>query len=950
MRKTLFASLVLMMSLILALFVACDDDGDEPVGSGTPKANVRVIHTSYDAPDVDVRVDGSVAVSGLAFGATSGYRQLEPGNRNVTVTPSGATTPVVIDVDLNLSANVAYTVLAVDQLDSIDAIFDVDDRSPNPNKARVRFIHASPDAGAVDIKLNSGTGPAVFSNAAFKDITDYTEVDAGPYNFAVTAAGSTAEEVVYNAVGLQNGNVYTIVAYGTLDKTDAAPFTVRVFTDNDDGAAFVDLVSSDMPDANVRVIHASYDAGAVDVLVDDAVAVSSLTYGEAQAYTMVPAGTRNLKVTPAGQTTPVVINTDEQFNSAREYTVVALDELSALDLAVGGDLRTPDPAGAKVRFIHAAPDAPSVDIKLNSGFGPAVFSGASFKDITSYTSVGAGDYQFVITQADSTWEVVAYEPINLMAGQVYTVLALGTLDPGDSYPFTVRVFSDNDEGNTYTDLVVEPRDKSDFRVMHLSPDAPAVDVLVDGNVALPELEFPTSSKYTELNAGTRNIQVTPAGGGATVIDADLTFATGSEYTIFAVDELTAITALFEEDARTPDPTQAKVRFVHAVPDAPAVDVKVGTGSGATVFGNQAFGNVTDYQLVAEDSYRFVVTATGQTDELIVFDPVTLSSNTTYTIVAHGTLDNTDDIDFGVRAFVDNGDGDTFVDLDPSISPVRLIHASYDGPPVNVRSDGELRIENVSYRNTSGYVDFLAGTRNITVSPAGSPGTVVIDDTLLLDEDAYYTAFAFDEVANIEGVFVSDDRTLVSDRARVRFVHAVPDAGPVDIKVTSGTGTSLFSNAAFKDISAYSEIEGGSYILALTAAGDTEEIEVYDPFAFQNNNLYTVVAFGTLDTLDQYPLTVRVFNDGGDGLVSTDLTINEPAIRFIHASHGAPDVDVLVDDAPLFDTVMYAEASGYDEVLKGIRNLKVQSVAGGAPVIDQNLDLAFNTDYTIFAVD
>lgn len=238
--KNLTLTVIALFSF--AALVGCsDDDDNNPAASAVATSNVRVIHTSFDAPTVDIAVDGSVAIPGLAFGETSGFATLTSGTRNIKVTPENATSPVVINVNLPLEQGAEYTVLAIDSLSAIDAIVAVDDRTINVNKARVRFIHASPDAPAVDVKLNSGTGAKVFGNTAFKDVENYVEVDGGTYTFAVTAANTTSEVVVFNPVTVQNGMIYTIVAIGTLNAADSSPFTVRVFVDNGDGNAFLDL-------------------------------------------------------------------------------------------------------------------------------------------------------------------------------------------------------------------------------------------------------------------------------------------------------------------------------------------------------------------------------------------------------------------------------------------------------------------------------------------------------------------------------------------------------------------------------------------------------------------------------------------------------------------------------------------------------------------------------------
>ena len=159
----------------VAFFTSCDDDSSNPTDSGmTPTTKIRVIHASYDAPAVDVRVDGDVAIQGLAYGESSGYAEVPVGTRNVTVTPAGATAPVVIDADLTLQEGTEYTVYAVGDLGNIEAILTTDDRAPSATQTKIRFVHAAPDAPAVDIKLTKELdGITVIVPAENPDLTNY---------------------------------------------------------------------------------------------------------------------------------------------------------------------------------------------------------------------------------------------------------------------------------------------------------------------------------------------------------------------------------------------------------------------------------------------------------------------------------------------------------------------------------------------------------------------------------------------------------------------------------------------------------------------------------------------------------------------------------------------------------------------------------------------------------
>src|SRR3712207_8156260 len=73
------------------------------------------------------------------------------------------------------------------------------------------------------------------------------------------------------------------------------------------------------------------------------------------------------------------------------------------------------------------------------------------------------------------------------------------------------------------------------RVAHLSPDAPNVDVYVNGEPVLTDVPYTTVSSYLSLPAGTQQVTVYAAGDTSTpVIDAPVELAAGGAYTIAAV--------------------------------------------------------------------------------------------------------------------------------------------------------------------------------------------------------------------------------------------------------------------------------------------------------------------------------------------------------------------------------------------------------------------------------
>jgi hypothetical protein len=203
MKRLVVLSLVLALSLALVPSALAADG----------KAQVRVVHASPDAPAVDVWVNGAVAFSNAPFKGITNYAQLDPDTYNVQVTPTGATTPVVIEADLSLAADTDYTVVAVGLLADIEPLVLVDNNAaPAAGKAHVRFVHASPDAPAVDIAVTGG--PVLFSDVPFKGVGDYLPVDAGTYDLEARVAGTETVALTVPGVALEAGNVYTIFAMG----------------------------------------------------------------------------------------------------------------------------------------------------------------------------------------------------------------------------------------------------------------------------------------------------------------------------------------------------------------------------------------------------------------------------------------------------------------------------------------------------------------------------------------------------------------------------------------------------------------------------------------------------------------------------------------------------------------------------------------------------------------
>ncbi|BDG17549.1 DUF4397 domain-containing protein [Thermus brockianus] len=180
-------------------------------------AMVRVAHLSPDAPAVDILVNGQRAIQNLAFKEVTPYIPLPAARVRVQVVPTGQEGPVVIDAELDLRDGVYYTVAATGFLAQIRPQVYTDALAglfPRAGYARIRVVHTSPDAPAVDVAVKGG--PVLFPNLPFPRAGQYLVVPAGRYDLEVRVAGTANVALELPGVVLESGKTYTVFAVGSV--------------------------------------------------------------------------------------------------------------------------------------------------------------------------------------------------------------------------------------------------------------------------------------------------------------------------------------------------------------------------------------------------------------------------------------------------------------------------------------------------------------------------------------------------------------------------------------------------------------------------------------------------------------------------------------------------------------------------------------------------------------
>lgn len=173
-----------------------------------------------------------------------------------------------------------------------------------------------------------------------------------------------------------------------------------------------------------------------------------------------------------------------------------------------------------------------------------------------------------------------------------------------------------------------------LRVAHLSPDAPAVDILVNGDVVLSGVQYKDISEYLDLASGEYRIQVTPAGNNSvSVIDATVMLESGYVYTVAATGFVADIQPWVLTDGLATT-SGARVRPAHASPDAPAVDLAL--KDGPVLVSGLSFRETGPYLDVDPGVYDLEVRLAGTNTVVLSIDDVDLAAGTTSTAFVVGS--------------------------------------------------------------------------------------------------------------------------------------------------------------------------------------------------------------------------------------------------------------------------------------------------------------------------
>ena len=408
---------------------------------------------------------------------------------------------------------------------------EIDTINSFPTKAaHVRVVNAIPNAPSLDVKVDGATSwPAL----PFEGMTGYSDFSNQTHTFSVTVTGaiSTLTQANFNLAGEAS---YTLIAFGPVE----APALLLLSDDtiSPSSGRFLLRVANAAAGAATFDVYVTAPGAALDTLAPN---LSSISYGGSTGFLQLSSGTLQLRLTQTG-TKAVIYDSgartwsDNTATDAIMYTRSGgqLVNLALADINGANQRVIVNSTLTDVKFVNAAFDTGAVNSLLD---GTVVNSNIAYAAALGYNIVAPGAHTISFEATATPGATVASVATTLAAATDTSVFIAG-------FAGAVRAIVLQDAN--FPAINANPR----LRIVNASPDAPALDVLVNGTRQVSALAFPTASAYLSLSSGTYTLTFNNPSTGATVFTASgVALTSGQTSTLYLIGPAAQLSTLLTRD-------------------------------------------------------------------------------------------------------------------------------------------------------------------------------------------------------------------------------------------------------------------------------------------------------------------------------------------------------------------------------------------------------------------
>lgn len=370
------------------------------------------------------------------------------------------------------------------------------------------------------------------------------------------------------------------------------------------------------------------------------------------------------------------------------------------------------------------------------------------------------------------------------------------------------------------------------RFVHVVPNAPAVDVYINGLLALTALDYGSSSNYLIAPAGDHTVIVTATGESTALWEQTITVEQDRATTYIASE---ATFTAFRENLSTASFGNTRLLLVHALSGADPVDVSlaetitlngVEQSAGTKIATGMSYN--TSFGAFDLPVYNYVVNVMAGDTLLLENVALPLNSGTSYLAVVYGTPDSPQVMLLGQMTNPAQDSG-----------LVRVVHAVLGAPAVDVYANNTLVATALEAGVATVHMSLPTGNILVEFKVAGTED-ILASTEIVVDAFVPKTVVAMDATGAVALSVVTDDISAPASTA-TRTTFTITNAIPMSM-LTELTldGESLLSDMLPYAESAVISRDASAGELNFTIASASGDVTGTESVVFYGGAYYNLV--------------------------------------------------------------------------------------------------------------
>lgn len=367
------------------------------------------------------------------------------------------------------------------------------------------------------------------------------------------------------------------------------------------------------------------------------------------------------------------------------------------------------------------------------------------------------------------------------------------------------------------------QDSPRLRIIHLARDLPAVDIRINGELAIADLAYEETSAYIRLPAANLDLQAVIAGTDAQAFQRSLELERPASAIVLSPG---AQLSVFPDDLGPLEFGTARLLIINAL-DADTRVVIVPPDeriAGDAVAPGSSLGPVD----LPADHVELRLLPADANDHALIFDfSARLAAGVSSMLILHG--DAKEPQLKHTAAAADGSD---------KSGRVRFVHTAQRAAPVDLRIDDRLILPSLAFANPSEHISIPSGTRELTLSLGN---TVLSSTALEIREGQMQTVAIMGTPAWLKiAAYPDSTRGLNESSAIVSLVNAVPNS--IIRRLRLDSGAIVAADVAFGEDSGAAQIAPGWHSLSLSLEiGDDRGTIETPPTRFYAGAYYNLIA-------------------------------------------------------------------------------------------------------------